>query len=164
MSYNDCLMFTYLCLGLYYFLIKKNVSMTAVFISLGLGIKTSIFAVFPSIMGSIQWQYGTKPLLMFVLINVVIHAVAAGPFVFSGKTQLTDYLRQSCLSSNSDKFRGAKDYHDSVFWRFIGRAMYYMKAFNHRAYPVMMIINVYYFFIVRNNLKKCIYRFADTIM
>jgi hypothetical protein len=32
-------------------------------ISLGLGIKTSIYAVFPAFLGCVQWQYGTIPLI-----------------------------------------------------------------------------------------------------
>ena len=103
-------------------------------------------------------------MIMFILIVVGIQVVAAHPFISSGKTSIIDYLKQSCLIENGDKFRGAKDFLDSVFWRFIGRSRYMIKMFTYNTIYPMMIVNVFYFFIVRNNFMKCLLRFADTVM
>ena len=120
LAYNDCLYIFYLSLALYNFFITRNLTTSAIFISLGLGIKTSMYAVFPSLFGCIQWQYGTIPLIKFVMIIVIIHVITAAPFIFfDGKTKVYDYLQQSTLMPSHLKVRAAGQPRDSVFFRWL---------------------------------------------
>lgn len=50
--YNDCVMAFYLTLSIYFFA-NRNIYVAALMLTLGLGIKTGIYAVFPAFLGCI---------------------------------------------------------------------------------------------------------------
>ena len=59
----------YLTLSLYFFG-RRQIFLAAGMLTLGLGMKTGIYALFPAFLGCIQWQFGLDELVVVVFIII----------------------------------------------------------------------------------------------
>jgi hypothetical protein len=90
-----------------------------------------------------------------------------------GETSIATYIEKSKLTGQGrngfafahpvyDYMAAHQD--DSVFWTFVDKDTYYDKSkLADTIKPLMLIGNVYYFFIRKNCLPQCLYQLRDTI-
>ena len=75
-------------------------------------------------------------------------------------------MRQSTLLPTEDKYKGSNSLLTSVFFRFKDENLrwYHYVCTTTASQPTMMIINIFYFFVMRNNFLQCINRLRDSVI
>ena len=166
--YNDCIMAFYLTLSIFFFS-RRKIYISATFLTLSLGIKTGVYAVFPAFLGCVQMQHGSINLILVILIILVFQVISALPIVYRPVGQFFGftnyytpyrwYLFQSQLypgtqMSGITKRRGA-NFEWSVYWVFLNEKLYNEFVTINNYKRVFMLYNFCYFFIRRNCFPLC---------
>ena len=94
--HNDNIMSFFLVVAVYY-LFTSRPWLASVFYTISLSIKAGSILLLPTLLGSIQLNFGTRTLLGAVVIIVAWQILVALPFVL-GETSVADYLRMSKLT------------------------------------------------------------------
>lgn len=161
--YNDNLLLFWVALALY-FISKHRPLVSVTSMALALSIKAGAILMLPSILGWIQYFYGTIYLLASVAWFVFIQYILAAPFCSPTVSSLMGFSSAGTGWSNYFKFflggrtHGANAFDLSYFWNeyTISQQLYESVAFVNIMKFMMIFVNVFFFFIKFNGLPKCL--------
>lgn len=160
-----------LCL---YAISSNKPTLAALMLTMAMSIKAGAMLLVPSILGCIQYQWGTLKLIKSVFIIVFVQFLVVSPFIYEpaalalgfegANTNLQPYLDNSkLLGGGSDPKLQRGAYYDlTIYWQFVGRNIYEGPIFASATGKAMLGINVYYFFIRRWCTPNCLYNLAQT--
>ena len=93
--YNDQIMFMYLVFSMY-FIANSRPVLGSIFFTLAYSVKAGTLLMLPAYLGSCQYFYGTRTLLVCTAIIISFQIVIALPFVL-GESSVMDYIVRSKL-------------------------------------------------------------------
>lgn len=171
--YNDSFVEFCIFAAIYSLASLNRPIVASMLLSLAISIKTGAILLLPCLLGWIQYSNGTLSLLASVITIMSIQIVLAAPFVSpaaavmmgwpNASSSLYMYLIRSKFIPSTEKFRrfGSQPSF-SHWWTWIDEDMYFKDAWLEFLQKVILFINVYYFFIRRNCMPKCLSQLWNT--
>lgn len=138
-----------------YLLVKGRVFWASLSLSVALSIKAGAVLMLPVFLGTVQYRFGFKYLIIALFTIFALQIAVAAPFIeqFGGKTTIATYLTRSKLlggdTDNHAKGRGAV-YQYSIFWKFISEEMYNSNEFLIYTKTAIFFLN-FWLFVVKQN-------------
>lgn len=69
--------------------------LAALALTVGLSMKAGVMLLLPSFLGSIQYAFGTKKLVLSLIVILGFQVLVALPFTLFGETSVSEYLMRS---------------------------------------------------------------------
>ena len=167
--FNDQVMMLYLLIGLFHLFQNKPIT-SICWITLALSVKAGVMLVLPALLGSIQFNFGTRTLLKCMTILVGFQILVSLPFILT-ETTIADYLERSKLTGAGRNGIGfAEPYFDylaahqtlTIFWRFVPENFYYdPEGLAKHCKIGIVALNIYHFFIRKGALITCLTNLKD---
>ena len=103
--------------------------MASAVLTFGISLKAGGLLLLPTLLGTIQYNYGIKTLLVSVLIMGLWQYLLAGMFYHEftgGETGMAFYFQLAKFTGNYE--RGAI-WENTIYWRFLGKEIYHHEYF-----------------------------------
>ena len=161
--FNDSFI-EFLVFGSFCCLAKSNRPLLAsALLSLAISIKVGPILLLPCFFGWIQFSNGTIALFASVIIIITIQALLAAPFLSTYAARMMGWpnasstiymylVRSKIIPSKVRDRNMAAMYEWSKWWTFIDEELFYKTAWLDFLKQMILVVNVYYFFIRRNCL------------
>jgi len=169
--FNDSFLALYVALAVY--MITRNRPIyAAAFLTLSLSVKAGAMLLVPSFMGWIHYQYGTFKLICAIALIISFQVLIMLPVSFdpfaqlvgfqAGMTHWYDYLKYAkFLGGDKDRQYGSS-YEWTIYWQIVGGKIFKSPWFADMLKKLMVLVNVYYFFIRRGCLPQCFSNLFNT--
>ena len=144
----------------------------ALFLTLSLSVKAGAMLLVPSFMGWIHFHYGTFKLIYALALIVTFQVIIMLPICFdpfaklvgfqAGATHWFNYLQYAkFLGGDKDRQYGSS-YEWTIYWQIVGGKIYKSPWFADMLKKLMLLVNVYYFFLRRWCWPQCFTNLYNT--
>lgn len=145
----------------------------ALLFSLAISIKIGALLLLPCLLGWIQYSHGTLTLLASFMTIISLQIIMAAPFLMqtaslsmgwpgANSTPYMYLIRSKIIPSTLKARRLGACQENSVWWNFIDEELYKKGSWLNFLQMVILSINIYYFFIRRNCLPRCLSQLFNT--
>lgn len=151
------------------YMLRDRPLMASFWTTVSLSVKIGPILILPSMLGLIQYHYGTLTLLKCISLIIGFQIVISLPFVLTDTT-VKDYIERSKFTGGGRDVPGewhyrfmAASHGSTIFWGFIPESCYQdWPCLALKLRVGLLALNVYYFFIRRWCFPQCFSNLLNT--